>query len=119
MLGEKIRKIRILKGYSQEYMATQLAISKTAYSDLEKEKTKLSMERIADIATVFGMEVQDVLTFDEKQVFNNTFTESSKGFFNVKKYITESFEHERTLYKEQIVALKEEVQYLRKKLDEK
>jgi transcriptional regulator with XRE-family HTH domain len=119
MIGEKIRKIRTLKGFSQEYMAVQLGISQTGYSDLEKEKTKLSMERIEDIAKIFAMEIQDILSFDEKQVFNNTFTESSKGFFNVKKYINESFEHERNLYTEQIITLKEEVQYLRKKLDEK
>jgi transcriptional regulator with XRE-family HTH domain len=119
MIGEKIRKIRTLKGFSQDYMASALSISQTAYSDLEKEKTKLSMERIEEIAKIFAMEVQDILTFDEKQIFNNTFNESSKGFFNVKKYINESFEQERNLYQQQITNLKEEVSFLRKKLDEK
>ena len=63
------------------------------------------------------MELNDLITFDENQVFNNTFLENSKGFFNVQKVISENFEHERNIYKEQIKNLKEEIIYLRDKLN--
>ncbi len=119
MIGEKIRKIRTLKGYSQEYMSDKLKIKQPAYSDIESGKTNVSLEKIEEIASIFGIATEDLTSFDEKQVFNNSFKENSKGFFNVKKYFNESFEFERKSYNDQINTLKEEIVYLRKKLDEK
>ena len=117
MVGSKIRTIRTLKGFSQEYMSERLKISQTSYSDIENDKTKINLERIQEIAAIFEMHINDLLSFDANQVFNNTFNENSKGFFKVKKFFNESFENERTAYKQQIETLKEEIVYLRKKLD--
>jgi transcriptional regulator with XRE-family HTH domain len=119
MIGEKIRKIRTIKGYSQDYVSDLLNISQAAYSDIENNKTKINLERIQEIAAIFKLDVNDLISFDENQVFNNTFNESSNGFFNVKKVITETFDKEREAYLEQVKTLKEEILYLRKKLDEK
>ena len=44
MIGEKIRKIRTLKGLSQDYMAEKLKISQPAYSDIENNKTKVRLK---------------------------------------------------------------------------
>lgn len=65
------------------------------------------------------MDINDLISFDENQVFNNTFNENSSGYFNVNKVITETFDREREAYLEQINNLKGEVLYLRKLLDEK
>ncbi|MDD3004842.1 helix-turn-helix transcriptional regulator [Flavobacterium sp.] len=119
MIGERIRKIRSLKGYSQDYMSDLLEISQSAYSDIEKNKSKIDFQRVQKIAEIFEVELNDLISFDENQVFNNTFNEKSNGFFNVEKVITESFDKERISYQEQIIFLKEEILYLRKKLDEK
>ncbi len=119
MIGEKIRKIRNIKGFSQEYVSDLLNISQTAYSDIENNKTKLNLERIQEIAKIFEIDTNDLILFDENQVFNNTFNENAKGFFNVQKVINENFENERKSYTNQINNLKEEITYLRKKLDEK
>ncbi|WP_310556107.1 helix-turn-helix transcriptional regulator [Flavobacterium sp.] len=118
MIGEKIRKIRTLKGFSQEYMSEKLKISQPAYSDIENSKTKVSIDTIQELATIFDISANDLINFDESQVFNNTFNQDSKGFFNVKKFINETFEHERKSYQDQVQSLKEEVVYLRGKLDE-
>ena len=96
-----------------------LNISQTAYSDIENNKTKLNLERIQEIAKIFEIDTNDLILFDENQVFNNTFNENAKGFFNVQKVINENFENERKSYTNQINNLKEEITYLRKKLDEK
>ena len=117
MVGSKIRTIRTLKGFSQEYMSERLKISQTSYSDIENDKTKINLDRIHEIAAIFEMDINDLLSFDANQVFNNTFNENSKGFFNVKRFFNESFENERSTYKQQIETLKEEIVYLRKKLD--
>ncbi len=44
--SEKLRKLRIEKGYSQEYMAAKLGLSQSAYSKIERGKTKLTIERL-------------------------------------------------------------------------
>lgn len=119
MIGEKIRKIRSIKGYSQEYMAEVMKISQAAYSDIENNKTKINLDRIQELAKIFRIDVNDLISFDENQVFNNTFNENSKGFFNVQKVMNENFDNERKVYKEQIKDLKEEINYLRNKLDKK
>lgn len=119
MIGEKIRKVRSIKGYSQEYMAEVMKISQAAYSDIENNKTKVNLDRIQQLAKIFEIDVSDLISFDENQVFNNTFNENSKGFFNVQKVMNESFDNERKVYNEQIKDLKEEINYLRNKLDNK
>lgn len=102
LVGEKIRKIRTLKGFSQDYLANKLNISQVAYSDIENNKTKISLKRLEEISTIFELDINDILTFDEKQVFNNTFNDTAKGFFNVEKVINDAFENERNLYLDQI-----------------
>lgn len=113
--GEKIRKIRTLKGFSQEYMSEKLKISQPAYSDIENNKTKIGIDTIKQIATVFDVATDDLINFDESQILNNTFNENAQGFFNVKKIINECFEFERDAYKEQIKLLKEELKFYRVK----
>jgi transcriptional regulator with XRE-family HTH domain len=119
MIGERIRTIRTVKGLSQDYVANMLEISQPAYSDIEKGKSKVNFEKLQNIADIFEMTVQEVISFDEKQIFNNTFNEKSKGFFNIKKIVKNSFNNERKAYQDQINYLKEEIAYLKSKLDEK
>jgi transcriptional regulator with XRE-family HTH domain len=51
-IGEKIRVQRLVKNYSQEYMAFMLDISQAAYSNLERETTELTMRRVYEIAEI-------------------------------------------------------------------
>lgn len=112
-VGQNIRKIRELKGLSQEFMASKLDISQSAYSDLENNKTQLSTERLSKVAHLLDVSINDVINFSDKNVFKNTFNENSKGFFNVEQVILESFDNERIAYKDQIEHLKNEITFLR------
>lgn len=116
-IGEKLRSIRKLKGFSQDYLADQLNISQVTYSQIENNKTKLNLDRLEDICAILDVTLEDLLSFDEKQIFNNSFKDSSSGFFNVQKVITESFDNERKIYNDKIQFLKDEIRYLRNKLD--
>jgi len=51
----KIRTIRKDKGYSHEYMAHMLDISQVAYSKIEKNETKLTVERLFKIAEILEL----------------------------------------------------------------
>ncbi len=106
MIGEKIRKIRILKGYSQEYVSDRLGISQPAYLQIEKNKTKVTIETLNRLASIFEIEIIDLLGFDEKKSF-------------ITSNLKDNFENERELYREQINSLKEEILYLQRKLDQK
>lgn len=72
MYVEKIRTIRDIKGFSQEYVAKQLHITPQAYSKIELNKTALDEEKLRHIATVFGVSVDEIKNFDnQKYIFSN------------------------------------------------
>ncbi len=77
MLGEKIRKLREMKSFSQEYMANSLGISLGAYGKMERNQTDLNISRLEKIAEIFGMSMIDFLNFNEGSVFSqNNINES-------------------------------------------
>lgn len=50
-----------MKGFSQENMADMLEISTTAYGDIERNKTELTITRATEIAKVLGVSIVDLL----------------------------------------------------------
>jgi transcriptional regulator with XRE-family HTH domain len=54
-IGEKIRIRRLIRNYSQEYMAFMLEISQAAYSNLERNETELTIKRVYEIAEILEM----------------------------------------------------------------
>jgi transcriptional regulator with XRE-family HTH domain len=64
-IGEKIRIIRLEKGFSQEYIATKLGMAPNNISRWERKGNKLSLEEIEKVAIVFGMTLWEVLLYKE------------------------------------------------------
>jgi transcriptional regulator with XRE-family HTH domain len=62
--GEKIRQLRLQRGFSQEAMADSLGLSTTAYGDLERGKTDLTLSRLGQIADALGTSVLTILGAD-------------------------------------------------------
>lgn len=50
----KIKTYRKNEGYSQEYIAFKLDISQAAYTNIENQTSKLSVERLLQIAEILG-----------------------------------------------------------------
>ncbi|GHT75412.1 hypothetical protein AGMMS50262_10640 [Bacteroidia bacterium] len=59
-IGYKIRRLREQKGFSQEYMASQLDITQASYARIESQEIKLTIDRLQKIAEVLET---DILTF--------------------------------------------------------
>jgi len=59
--GEKIRIQRLIKNYSQEYMAFMLDISQAAYSKLERNETEISMRRVYAIAEILEISSYELM----------------------------------------------------------
>jgi transcriptional regulator with XRE-family HTH domain len=55
-IGLHIRKWRELKGIKQQQLATQLGITKAALSNIENDKSDVSLHRIEDIARCLNLE---------------------------------------------------------------
>ena len=70
MIGYKIKNIRELKNFTQEYMAEKLDISQAAYSKMEKGDTKISQDKLNKIAEILEVNPDDITDFDNKKFLN-------------------------------------------------
>lgn len=60
-LGNALRIQRVIKGYTQEYMAERLNLSQNSYSKLERGLTSLTVKRLYEVAEILEISVQDIL----------------------------------------------------------
>jgi len=70
-LGEKIKKARLGKNFTQEYLAEVLKVSQKTYSNFENDKTKPDFHQVEDMAKVLEMSVLDFLSGDNITVNQN------------------------------------------------
>jgi transcriptional regulator with XRE-family HTH domain len=62
-----IRKKREFRNYTQEYLALKLHISQNAYSKIELGYTKITLERLFQIADILEFDVIDFITADKAE----------------------------------------------------
>ena len=74
-IGEKIRKIRNIRGYSQEYMGSRLNMSQNNYSRIELDQINLTLKTLSEIADVLEIGTQELLNFNEAVLFGTIRTE--------------------------------------------
>jgi transcriptional regulator with XRE-family HTH domain len=86
-IGEKIRSIRNIKGYSQENMAQMLDISLPTYADIERGKKDVTIRRLEQVAEKLGVSLNDIMMFSERiaNFFDNC-TNTSVSAGEVKGY---------------------------------
>ncbi len=112
-IGDKIRKVRELKGYKQEYVADKVGLSVTAYGNIERNDSSLTFERLEQIAEVLEVTVQDILNIPEQLNIHSISNSNNVGFnhtFNDNRVCTEG---EAAAYKQSISNLEKDVEYLR------
>lgn len=105
----KIRQLRELRGYSQQYMAQQLGISQRAYSKIERNETQLNWKRIAEIASILDIDPIQLVTFDEARIFKL----KSPSLIYGEKASDQLIKQ----YERQIQRLEDEINFLRKMLE--
>ena len=108
LIGFKIRQLRELKNYTQEYMADRLSMSQSNYSRIENNDLDVPFGKLQQIADVLEIGITDLIEFDAKYFFNNVHAQTING--NINNAVNSN---ERKLYEEQITQLKEEVAYLK------
>lgn len=108
-VGNRIKKYRESKNYTQAYMAESLGISQNTYSKIESGGIKLTVDRLNKIASVLEIPVEDILSSDTQSfVFNNSSIDKFYG------YIETVHEDNKELVQTTINLLNDQIQHLRK-----
>ncbi len=64
LLGEKIKKIRLSKGYTQEELSEMIEVSQRTLSGIERGVNFLTAETLDKIVKVFNISVNDLFMVD-------------------------------------------------------
>jgi len=77
---EKIRFVRLAKGWTQEYLAEKLDMSVNGYGDLERGKNDIKLSKLEQISELLGVELSELFSVNEKAVFNFIIGDSNQSF---------------------------------------
>lgn len=113
-IGHKIRKVRELKNFTQEYLANQLQVSQSTYCRFEKDDGDITLNQLNSIAEILDVKVDDLLNFNDKHVFNN-FGSAHDDSFSI-NYSNGLLDNERALYEKTIKSLEEQIELLKRSL---
>jgi transcriptional regulator with XRE-family HTH domain len=108
VIGQKIKNLRELKNFTQEYMAEKLQMSQSNYSRIESNEIDVPFGKLQNIAEVLEIGITDLIEFDAKYFFNNVHAQTINGNIN-----NTGSSADAKLYQEQIELLKNEVSYLK------
>jgi transcriptional regulator with XRE-family HTH domain len=114
----KIRDKRREKGFSLENMADELHISPSAYRKIEDNQSKLSVERMIQIATVLEIPPSELLEDQNPRIYQHTNRDNGTfiGHQEFENYYQENKEITQNLVaslKDEIAHLKSEIEFLR------
>lgn len=103
---EKIKEYRKKKGFSHENMAEELHISQAAYSKIEKNETKLTVDRLYQIAEILEAPVYELLDASPNNIYNQqNFYDASVGYQDIQNLYQENkdkTEKIESLYEERL-----------------
>jgi transcriptional regulator with XRE-family HTH domain len=65
LIADEIRRLRISKSFSQDYMAEKLGITQQAYSKIENQVSEASLSRLQQIAQILDVPLPQLLGLNE------------------------------------------------------
>lgn len=95
-IGQKIRKIRASRELTQDNLAYELGITKSAYSKIERGETNVSINRLTEIAKILEVDIVDFF----KDAENTAGDPKDEYGFATKKDIEEMAKMIQSLAKE-------------------
>jgi transcriptional regulator with XRE-family HTH domain len=111
MLGQKIKRCRELKNYTQEFLAAELKISQSTYSRIEANQTDITIGRLTQIAKIFGLKGPEDILCGEHTTFNLNHNTNASG-------ITVN-QHAPDYRDDYILALKEQISLMSELINQK
>jgi transcriptional regulator with XRE-family HTH domain len=117
-IGERIRILRVSKSLSQENIANELNLSVSAYSNIERGKTEISVSRIYHIAKILKTSPAYLLNINSEA---GELNEPATQYGSVQKQLNEltqkisDFQRIVLVQKKEINYLEEIINLLKKK----
>ena len=108
-IGSKLRKLRMDKGYKQEYMAEVLEISQKTYSNMENDKSSISLDTLKKIAEEYKIDLIELISDDKVVIQNN----DSKDTSTINGIVNNNDSQEL------IIQMKERIEDLKEMIEEK
>jgi transcriptional regulator with XRE-family HTH domain len=118
-LGDSLKRLRESKGYTQQQMADLIHTHRSGYSKMENNQQEIPVDCLILIAKNFGMSVDDVIFFDEKNGVPNEVSMEDKAALEQLQLINELEPEEKgILFKliEAFVSKKRFKDYLQKNI---
>ncbi len=119
-VGNKIHKIRELKNITAKDMADRLDMTLSGYQRIERDEVSINIDRLLEIAGIFDMKPEEVLTFDEKVVFNISNNHQPVNGYIVNHSFSDDikklYEENARLQAEQIKTQQEMIEMLKERL---
>jgi transcriptional regulator with XRE-family HTH domain len=106
----RIKKIREYRNYTQQYMADSLELSQNAYCKIENGTTKLTIDRLENIATILDVPLESILS-SSNQTFNIQNNDKLYG------HIENLYEANKELLEKQIALLQQQNENLLKTIE--
>lgn len=110
-VASKIKKIREIKGFSQDYVATKLEVTQNTYSKIERGETSLTIEKLSAICKVLEIDFNTLFNFDENLIFNNC--TQTGNFGNNNTLVLNTIEKLQDVYDRLIQSKDEEISTLK------
>ena len=67
-LATKVRKLREIYGFSQEYIAFEMGISQAAYSKKETGRTGLSLSCLEKLASTYKLSMMEIISLSPQEL---------------------------------------------------
>ena len=109
----KIKEKRKLKGFSHENMANELEISASAYNKIERQETKLTVERLLQIQQILDISLTEFFELKTENIYHQDIKDNGIGHQEVQNLYQEN----KDMAEKFIQNLQEEILFLRKQLE--
>jgi transcriptional regulator with XRE-family HTH domain len=115
IISANIKKYRELKGLTREVVASELDMSVSGYSKIERGEIDLTITKLQKISEVLGVSASDILNFDVTNIFNISNNQQVQGLGSKESNITNNLNKVDDYTQKYIKMLEEKIQYLENK----
>jgi len=109
ILGSKIKTIREMKNFTQDYVAERLEMSQSNYSRIERNEINIPIKTLQTIADIFDITLTELIEFDAKYFFNSVNNQTING--DIKNQSNP--ELIQKAYEDHIESLNKEIEHLK------
>jgi transcriptional regulator with XRE-family HTH domain len=119
MIGSKIKRIREMRGITQEEIAEALNLTAQAYGRMERGETSISAERLGKIAEKLGVNTDEIMRYDENKFIISGNSNNGEANEDALQFNLNIYESERAIevLKETISNQHEQIKFLQNQVE--